>query len=345
MHISTKFSLILPSILADLHHPSSKHLYANKDSSPQFSEPVCDVGKDCEISMSPMDPEIKQIRHWDKQEETAEYWEKLTMAELENAEKVTSNLNKKKAKYSIIFLGDGMGIPTITAGRIYSGQKLGMINAESYKTGIDKVADQGHTGLSKTYCIDRQTTDSAASATAYLTGVKGMYYTMGLNGAARKGDCEASGEETYVESVLKKAKRAGFATGLVTTTRVHHASPSGAFANSPNRMWYTDADMPEDQKKQGCKDLAYQVVTNSDMVDVHLGGGYRVGFQNVKMRDRNAKFRVKMSDFGSCQGSFEAIWDNLKSFGVFSGSKNVIFGHFRELILEPPVKFVCDQRN
>ena len=278
MHISTKLSLILPSILADLHHPSSKHLYANKDSSPQFSEPVCDVGKDCEISMSPMDPEIKQIRHWDKQEETAEYWEKLTMAELENAEKVTSNLNKKKAKYSIIFLGDGMGIPTITAGRIYSGQKLGMINAESHKTGIDNVADQGHTGLSKTYCIDRQTTDSAASATAYLTGVKGMYYTMGLNGAARKGDCEASGEETHVESVLKKAKRAGFATGLVTTTRVHHASPSGAFANSPDRMWYTDADMPEDQKKQGCKDLAYQVVTNSDMVDVHLGGGYRVGF-------------------------------------------------------------------
>ena len=98
------------------------------------------------------------------------------MAEVEQAIKVTSQPITNKAKYSIIFLGDGMGLPSVTAGWIYSGQKLGMINAESYKTGIDNVAHDGHTGLSKTYCVDRQTTDSAASATAYLTGTKAMYY-------------------------------------------------------------------------------------------------------------------------------------------------------------------------
>ena len=95
------------------------------------------------------------------------------MDEVEQAESIKPNT--KKAKYSIIFLGDGMGLQTVTAGRIYSGQKKGMINAESYKTGIDMVAHNGHTGLSKTYCIDRQTTDSGASATAYLTGTKAMY--------------------------------------------------------------------------------------------------------------------------------------------------------------------------
>ena len=127
---------------SDKHHPSHKQKITLYE---EFTEPVCDVNEKCEIPMAPMDPSVQQIRHWDKQEETSEYWEELTMQEVRQAEKVTENLNKNKAKYSIIFLGDGMGIPSITAGRIYSGQKLGMINAESYKTGIDKVANEGHT--------------------------------------------------------------------------------------------------------------------------------------------------------------------------------------------------------
>ena len=128
-----------------------------------------------------------------------------------------------------------MGLPTVTAGRIYTGQRAGWINAESYKTSLDKLADEGYTAMSKTYCIDRQTTDSAASATAYLTGVKSIYNTLGLDGRVRAEDCSSVTEDMYLESVLKKAKKSGLATGIVTTTRLNHATPAGAFAHSPGR--------------------------------------------------------------------------------------------------------------
>ena len=29
-------------------------------------------------------------------------------------------------------------------------------------------------------------------------------------------------------------------TGIVTTTRINHASPSGAYAHTNYRMWYSD---------------------------------------------------------------------------------------------------------
>ena len=44
----------------------------------------------------------------------------------------------KKAKNVIIFLGDGMGLPSVTAGRILRGQKEGH-NGESYKTAMERL--------------------------------------------------------------------------------------------------------------------------------------------------------------------------------------------------------------
>ncbi len=48
--------------------------------------------------------------------------------ELEDALRLTPNTNI--AKNVILFLGDGMGISTVTGGRIYSGQKLGTSGEE-----------------------------------------------------------------------------------------------------------------------------------------------------------------------------------------------------------------------
>ena len=58
---------------------------------------------------------------------------------------------------------------------------------------------------------------------------------------------------------------AGKAVGIVTTTRVQHASPSGTYAHVVNRNWYADADMPKDALSQGCKDIAWQLVHNVDI--------------------------------------------------------------------------------
>lgn len=50
-------------------------------------------------------------------------------------------------------------------------------------------------------------------------------------------------------------------TGIVTTARVTHASPAGAYANTANRDWENDADVRADQHDpELCRDIAYQLV-------------------------------------------------------------------------------------
>lgn len=127
-------------------------------------------------------------------------------------------LNQNKAKNIILFLGDGMGIQTTSATRAY-------IESEEYELSFEKFP---HFGLSKTYCIDSQVADSGCSATAYLSGVKGNYRTIGLNGKVRRRDCTGGlDKSTHTESIAGWAQKAGKGTGIVTTTRVTHASPAG----------------------------------------------------------------------------------------------------------------------
>lgn len=57
----------------------------------------------------------------------------------------------------------------------------------------------------------------------------------------------------------------GKSVGVVTTTRVQHASPAAAYAHSVSRSWYSDADLPSSARRQGCVDIATQLVTNVDI--------------------------------------------------------------------------------
>ncbi|XP_062869429.1 alkaline phosphatase-like [Trichomycterus rosablanca] len=175
--------------------------------------------------------------------------------------------NVHRAKNLILFLGDGMGIPTVTAARILKGQLEGKTGEESRLT----MEMFPHLALSKTYNVDQQMPDSAGTATAYLCGVKANYGTMGLSAAARRYQCNTTaGNE--VKSVLHRAKAAGKSVGIVTTTRVQHASPGANYAHIADRDWYSDASLTPDAVTEGCKDIAYQLVHNTD-IDVILGGG------------------------------------------------------------------------
>ncbi|NXH03214.1 PPBI phosphatase, partial [Loxia leucoptera] len=123
----------------------------------------------------------------------------------------------------------------------------------------------------QTYNVDRHVPDSAGTGTAYLCGVKGNYKTIGVSAAARYAECSTTfGNE--VISVMQRARKAGKAVGIVTTTRVQHASPSGTYAHVVDRNWYADASMPQEARQQGCKDIAWQLVHNVD-INVILGGG------------------------------------------------------------------------
>ena len=170
----------------------------------------------------------------------------------------------KPAKNVILFIGDGMGVSTITAARIYAGQARG-VNGESYRLTMDTLT---HTALSKTYSDDFQVADSASTATAMVSGIKTHSYTLGITSAATHDDC-ASLEGARTDSLFDLAERAGLATGIVSTARLTHATPASTYSESPNRNWeaYVEAD--------GCKDIASQFIDwpEGDGFEIAFGGG------------------------------------------------------------------------
>ncbi|KAF7703144.1 hypothetical protein HF521_022151 [Silurus meridionalis] len=172
-----------------------------------------------------------------------------------------------RAKNIILFLGDGMGVSTVSAARIMRGQIDGQTGEETVLA-MDKFP---YLALSKTYSVDKQVADSAGTATAYHCGVKANSKTVGVSASAVPSECNTTfGNEVY--SVLHRAKLQGKSVGIVTTTRVQHASPAAAYAHSVDRKWYSDAYLPPQAQQDGCVDISTQLITNTD-IDVILGGG------------------------------------------------------------------------
>src|SRR5436190_8983554 len=126
---------------------------------------------------------------------------------------------KNKAKNVILFLGDGMGISTLTAARIFEGQRRG----ESGEENRLSFEEFPFSALSKTYSANQQTSDSAPTMSAIITGVKTDEGTLSVNQNIVRGDYRTvKGNET--KTLLEYAEEAGKSTGVVTTTRVTHAT-------------------------------------------------------------------------------------------------------------------------
>ncbi|MGV8841624.1 MAG: alkaline phosphatase, partial [Bauldia sp.] len=168
-----------------------------------------------------------------------------------------------RARNVIIFVGDGMSIPTVTAARILEGQMRG-VDGESNNLAIDGFP---FVALSKTYSHNGQVSDSAPTATAMVTGVKTNQGVIGLNGSVTYQDCAAAaGNE--VTTIFEMAEAAGLATGVVSTARITHATPAATYAHTADRNWESTA--PE-----GCTDIASQLVgwQAGDGFEIALGGG------------------------------------------------------------------------
>uniref|UniRef100_A0A8D1BS27 Alkaline phosphatase n=1 Tax=Sus scrofa TaxID=9823 RepID=A0A8D1BS27_PIG len=204
------------------------------------------------------------------EEEDPAFWNRQAAQALDVAKKLQPI--QTAAKNLILFLGDGMGVSTVTATRILKGQMNGKPGPET-PLAMDQFP---YLALSKTYNVDRQVPDSAGTATAYLCGVKTNMKVIGVSAAARYDQCNTT-QGNEVISVMNRAKKAGKSVGVVTTTRVQHASPAGAYAHTVNRNWYSDADLPAEAKKNGCQDISTQLVYNMD-IDVILGGGRKYMF-------------------------------------------------------------------
>jgi alkaline phosphatase len=176
------------------------------------------------------------------------------------------------AKNVIFFLGDGMGISTVTAARIYAGQAAGA-TGEEYSLAFEEFP---HLALIKTYNTDAQVPDSAGTITALTTGEKTRIGVLGINDTVARDDCAAALQNT-LPTLAEMAEQAGMATGVVSTARITHATPAGAYAHTPNRNWESSATTPDEAQALGCQDIASQLVAMpfGDGIDVILGGGRR----------------------------------------------------------------------
>ncbi|MHA7898413.1 MAG: alkaline phosphatase [Henriciella sp.] len=176
-----------------------------------------------------------------------------------------------KAKNVILFVGDGMGISTITAGRIYAGQKRGL-DGESYKLAMETLP---HMALSRTYSHDFQVSDSASTATAMVAGVKTRSGVLGVTYEVPRGNC-ASQAGNGTDTLFELAERQGLATGVLSTARLTHATPASTYAESANRNWEDDTSFGS-ADSEGCEDIAAQLVDWSagDGFEIAMGGGRR----------------------------------------------------------------------
>nr|XP_006811658.1 PREDICTED: alkaline phosphatase-like [Saccoglossus kowalevskii] len=160
-----------------------------------------------------------------------------------------------------------MGVTTVTSTRIKKGQEKNE-TGEEYILNMDKFP---HVALSKTYNTNYQVPDSAGTATAFLCGAKTKRGMIGQDDTGTRSDCEASlGSD--IPSILEIAQQAGKSVGIVTTTRLTHATPASAYAHIPDRYWEADSDIPLEEQNKGCDDIALQFIQNPG-IQVALGGG------------------------------------------------------------------------
>ncbi len=119
-------------------------------------------------------------------------------------------------------------------------------------TNLDRMP---HTAVYSTYSANSWITDSAASMTAMMTGVK-----------TDNGIIDQSADAVYkegagvqLESLMEYASKRGWATGIVSTTTVCHATPAACYADHYDRGQY--------------EEIAAQLVDGEFTPDLILGGG------------------------------------------------------------------------
>ena len=182
----------------------------------------------------------------------------------------SSSRDSAHAKNIILFIGDGMGVSTVTAARIFDGQSKGM-RGEENELSFERFPNLA---LVKTYNTNQQVSDSAGTATAMLTGQKTRAGVINIGPEANRRSCDGA-LANPLETIVDQAKERGKSVGVVTTTRLTHATPATIYAKAPERDWESDEFLPEQDWQTGCRDIAWQFVNyaHGGGIDVALGGG------------------------------------------------------------------------
>ncbi|HTE40110.1 MAG TPA: alkaline phosphatase, partial [Steroidobacteraceae bacterium] len=202
-----------------------------------------------------------------KTPQSAQEWYALGQAAVQRNMALKANTNR--AKNVILFIGDGMGISTVTAARILEGQQRG-VDGEANRLTFEQLP---YSAFSVTASANQQTSDSAPTATALMTGAKANDGAISVDQSIRGNETDAAiTAAKRLKSLLEHAEERGLSTGIVTTARVTHATPASSYAHVADREWESDAQLPP---RATVKDIARQLIDFSygNGIEVVLGGG------------------------------------------------------------------------
>jgi alkaline phosphatase len=222
----------------------------------------------------------------------------------ENARDISSSQGiGRKARNVIFFIGDGMGVSTVTATRVFS-------------VGVDGhlVIDQfPHTALSRTYSADSITPDSAPTMSAMMTGVNTNQSVIGFDESTEPSDFNNNGDGQTPWTLLELAKQEGMRVGVVSTAQITHATPAATYAHINQR---------NDERDIARQALPTDAMYNTRLgtgVDVLMGGGRRffvpsgmadeegVSGGRTDGRDLRAEFQA---------AGYQYVWNNTGMNGV-----------------------------
>jgi alkaline phosphatase len=212
-----------------------------------------------------------------------------------NAIKTQSyQLPPTRAKNVILFVGDGMGVSTITAARILEGQnnslKGTLDGTTTYNAGENNLLsfeEFPYSALSRTYSVNQQVSDSAPTMTAMVTGVKTNDGFLGVSADVVRGNDHTDAQK--LTTIAEQAKAKGLSVGVVTTARVTHATPAGCYAHVSERNWECDSNFTTSNnvasgRTPTTKDIAAQLIdcNGGKSLDVVLGGGRYYFMKNTQ---------------------------------------------------------------
>ena len=103
-----------------------------------------------------------------------------------------------------------------------------------------------------------------------MCGAKTRAGVVGLDGRALYANCKSVNRNQELQSFLKIAHKAGKSVGIVTTTRVTHATPASAYAHSASREWENFDDQFAEIARDGCRDIASQLVDDHTYINVNI---------------------------------------------------------------------------
>ena len=233
----------------------------------------------------------------------------FTVASCSNLPSKQQKPASTKARNVILLIGDGMGPQQLGLLLSYARQAPQGI-LPTHRTAFDRIMDEGRLGLSMTHPDAALVVDSAASATQIATGKMAGSEMIGVD---KDGNRQAT--------LIDKAKRLGKAMGLVSDTRITHATPAAFAAHHAHRsmenniaedLLATDADLmfsgglnywipkaARDEKSPVYQQIKAQVGTSfnlkserkddKNLLDLASKQGYQLVFNKSEMQQANGK--------------------------------------------------------